>query len=73
MPTEGLIQQRHPADNLAVKCVLVNHHTALCQHLLENAQAQVISQISANILGNYINGIMQASEGLSVRFSPGKI
>jgi hypothetical protein len=44
---------------------MVNGNTALCHHFLQITQAQSISQIPANTLGDDIDGIMQAFEGFS--------
>ncbi|MCW2106573.1 UNVERIFIED_ORG: hypothetical protein M2402_003756 [Rahnella aquatilis] len=44
---------------------MVNDNTALCHHFFKIAQAEGISQISANTLSNNIEGIEQAFEGFS--------
>lgn len=42
---------------------MINENTALSHHLLKIAQAQGISQITADTLSNDIGGIMQAFKG----------
>jgi hypothetical protein len=44
---------------------MINDNTALSHHFLQITQAQGISQVPANTLGNNIDGIMQPPEGIS--------
>jgi len=65
MSAKGLIQQRHKADNPTMQRGMINDNAALCHHFLQITQAQGISQIPANTLGDNIDGIMQPLEGVS--------
>ena len=65
MPSERLIQQGHQSDDPAVKRGVVNDNSALSHHIFQIAEAQGIRQVPADTLSNNINGVMQASEGLS--------
>nr|ULG12712.1 hypothetical protein 348p1_00075 [Serratia grimesii] len=65
MPAKGFIQQRHQADNPAVKRGMSNDNAALGHHLFEITQTQGIGQVPAHTQGNDIDGIMQAFEGIS--------
>lgn len=65
MPAEGLVQQGHQANNPTMKRGMVNSNTAFSHHLLEIAQAQGISQISANTLHDDIDGVMRAFKDIS--------
>ena len=62
MAAKCLIQQRHEADNPAVKRGVVHDNTALCHHIFNITKAQGICQIPADTLGDNIDGIMQALE-----------
>ena len=44
---------------------MVNNNATLCHHLLEITQAEGISEIPANTLGDNISGVMQPTEGFS--------
>ncbi len=63
MPAKRLIQQWWQTDNPPVESGMVNGDTALSHHLPQVAQAQGISQLPADTLGNNIDGIMQAFKG----------
>jgi len=65
MSAKDFIQQRHQADDPAMLRGMVNNIPALSHHFLQITQAQGISQVPANTLGNNIDGIMQPPEGIS--------
>ncbi|ALX97486.1 hypothetical protein AV650_28490 (plasmid) [Serratia fonticola] len=65
MPTKGLIQSRHQADEPTVQLGMVNNNATLCHYLFEIAQVLGIRRISRNTLRYDIKGIKQVTLGIS--------